>query len=229
MICRVWICNTAVEDHIRNAVRPKEAEAVQASFRHWECPVGLNPDLWATLHLQAPRKRGESLLRGGRGGGGLCPAAARCPGSRDLPGGTRARWPHTSHTWPPPRGFLGGYHFGITACSKRGTCPCRRRRSWCRAFPSSLKSKLVSMPVLRSPPWWPNPGCGWKRRQIHLCWTLWELQGYRNWETQGWEVQTPAVSGIIPNSPPLILEVQNFFSLCTLSLCLSWVWHQRNA
>ena len=59
MTCRVWICKTAVEDHIRNVIRSKEAEAVWASFCHWERPVGLNPDLWAMLHLQALRNEIE--------------------------------------------------------------------------------------------------------------------------------------------------------------------------
>lgn len=59
VICRVWICNTAVEDHIWNVVRSKEAAVVQASFCHWECPVGLNPDPWATLHQQALRSEME--------------------------------------------------------------------------------------------------------------------------------------------------------------------------
>lgn len=108
--------------------------------------------------------------------------------------------------------FPGGYHSGITGASS----PWDWRCSWCRAFPSNLKHKLISAHVLDCLPWWPKLCHGWNMKQIHV----WELQGHRNWGTRCWKVQLPTISGTISNSPLLILEIS--FSLS--SLRLSWVW-----
>lgn len=117
---------------------------------------------------------------------------------------------------------LGGYHFGITAWSKWGSSLCHKRCSWCRAFPGSLKSKLISMHVPGPPPWWPNLGHGWKRKQIHIC--------HENCRAIGIEKHSAGKSSFLLSQVSLPIVPHWFWKLvflCPLSLCLSWMWHQR--
>lgn len=198
---------------------------VWASLCPWECPFRSNPDVahvtsgstedWSGKEEEASWGVGEE-----EGGvqlqGCVLAQAAHWLGHGHADSTRPSYGLHHGPFLFSKQSSLGGSHFGVSACSRWGRSPCHRRHSWCGAFPSSLIRKLMPMYVPGSPPWWPNTGRRWKKKQTHVCWTLWELPCYGNWATQGWKVQPTPVSGIIPCSPSLILEIN--FSLSPLSL-----------